>query len=85
MTEPKIKLTADHPEFIKCKESAKKLYQELEDVGVNLTGCGVSLNKAKDGPAIHIMLLKKAGLKEMPATYEGYEVDAIVTGKIVAA
>lgn len=67
-----------------CKKMGHKLYDELEAAGVELTGVGVSLASDKTNPAIAIRLLNQTDLAKVPLTYNGYEVDAVVTGKIVA-
>lgn len=67
-----------------CKTAGKKLYDELALSGVELTGVGVSLASDNKSPAIAIRLMNQADLAKVPLTYNGYEVDAVVTGPIVA-
>lgn len=66
-----------------CKTAGKKLYDELALNGVELTGVGVSLAADGKSPTIAIRLMNQADLAKVPTTYNGYEVDAVVTGCIV--
>jgi len=74
-------LSAGHPEAKACKAVAKKLYTEL-GAKIRLTGVGVTVSEDGQRAAISIMLFRKADLKKVPKTYDGYEVKAIVTGEI---
>ncbi len=67
-----------------CKTMGEQLYDELVLDGVELTGVGVSLASDGKSPAIAIRLMNKTDLVKVPSTYNGYEVDAVVTGAIVA-
>jgi hypothetical protein len=77
-------LTADHPESIACKKSGQFLYEYLSEMGLDLTGVGVTLSDDKQKAAISIMLKKDAGRELVPKTYDNYEVKVIVTGVIRA-
>lgn len=67
-----------------CKTMGEQLYDELVLDGVELTGVGVSLASDGKSPAIAIRLMNQADLDKIPLTYNGYQVEAVVTGPIVA-
>lgn len=77
-------LTANHPEAIACKRAAKVLHAELEALGVELTGAGVTTTDDNQDAAIRILLLKQEDLDKVPAKFQGYEVKTSVTGVIRA-
>jgi hypothetical protein len=78
----KSQLTIDSPESVRCKEAGKRLYQSLKDAGYDLTGVGIGLSKDKKNPAIHMMFKRKPKRGTVPPTFEGYEVNVVVTGVI---
>lgn len=73
------------PDELLCKEAGKRLYHILKAKGVDLMGVGVSTNTVDSRyPAIHLMVRTNKDLTWVPTTYDGYEVQGVVTGEIVA-
>ena len=70
------------PDFIRCKEAGKRLYQQLESQGFELTGVGVGVNATRTAPTIYIMLHHKPKSPKVPSEFEGFKVDIAVTGTI---
>jgi len=78
-------LTDDSPEYRACKAAGKRLHAKMKDEGFELTGVGVGISADRKQPAIHIMLHHKPQSPKVPETFEGFEVDIVITGTIRAA
>jgi hypothetical protein len=74
--------TDDPPEFRACKEAGKRLYNQLKSQGFQLTGVGIGSSSDQKRPAIHIRLHHKPSSPKVPETFEGFEVNIVVTGTI---
>lgn len=81
-----MKLTADHPYAIACKQAAKKLMDQLYSAyGMEpFTGCGITLSDDGSNAAISLNLKDNSLLNKLPKTFEGYEVHIKVSGEIRA-
>lgn len=75
-------LSDDSPEFRACKEAGKRLHSQLKDQGFQLTGVGVGVSADQKRPIIHIMLHHKPKSPKIPETFDGFEVNLLVTGTI---
>jgi hypothetical protein len=78
-------LTDESPEFRACKAAGSRLYDQLKIQGFQLTGIGVGVNATRTSPTIHVMLHHKPRSPKIPETFEGFEVNIVVTGTIRAA
>ena len=77
-------LTDDSPEFRACKLAGSRLYDQLKNQGFHLTGVGVGVSADRKHPAIHIQLHHKPKSPKVPETFDGFEVNIVVTGTIRA-
>lgn len=75
-------LTEGSPDFMKCKEAGKRLHAQMKSEGFQLTGVGVGVSADRKHPTIHIMLHHKPKSPKIPETFEGFQVDIVVTGAI---
>lgn len=71
------------PEQRSCMNVGHKLHAELETQGLGLTGVGVG-EDIEGNPSIRIYLKDKKDLSQVPSLYEGYVVESVWTGSIVA-
>jgi hypothetical protein len=71
------------PEQRSCKNAGHKLHAELETKGLGLTGVGVG-EDVEGNPSIRIYLKDKKDLSQVPSFYEGYVVECVWIGQIVA-
>lgn len=76
--------SSDHPEVIACQAEAMKLYEQLSQQGADLTGVGVGVTDDNQSACIRVYLRTEMDEYMVPATFNGYEVKAIITGDIVA-
>lgn len=82
----KLRLTAKHPEAVLCKKAGKELLKELgEKFGIDkFNGVGVTLSTDEQEAAIHLLLLDKSLLNQIPTIFKGYEVKTTISGPIKA-